>query len=159
MPRAAAAKRLGMTEIRKGKTISAGGVVINRHGEVLIVNQRGNSWSLPKGHVDPGEDLLTAARRETFEEAGVDDLELICELGGYERARIGKHGGEDASELKTLHFFLFTTSQMNLAPKDPDHPEARWVTLEDAVPMLTHPRDGAFLDGMIPLIREKLNDA
>jgi 8-oxo-dGTP pyrophosphatase MutT (NUDIX family) len=148
-----------MTEKRTGKTISAGGVVINPHGEVLVVNQRGNSWSLPKGHLDPGEDELTAARREIYEESGVNNLTLVCGLGSYERARIGKHGGESPDEIKTLHFFLFTTTQMELAPVDADHPEARWTSLEEAEQMLTHPKDRAFLARNIPLIREKLKYA
>ena len=32
--------------------------------QVLVVNQRGLSWSLPKGHIEEGEDALDAARRE-----------------------------------------------------------------------------------------------
>ncbi|XP_034101277.2 bis(5'-nucleosyl)-tetraphosphatase [asymmetrical] [Drosophila nasuta] len=34
-------------------------------------------WSAPKGHVDPGEDDFTTARRETKEEAGYDEKDLI----------------------------------------------------------------------------------
>lgn len=148
-----------MTEVRKGKTTSAGGVVINPRGDVLVVNQRGNSWSLPKGHLDPGEDLVTAARRETYEESGVNDLTYVCELGFYERPRIGKHGGENPEEMKTLHFYLFTTTQMELAPLDEDNPEARWVSLEEAAQLLTHPKDRDFLVRNTALIREKLNHA
>lgn len=144
-----------MTEMRRGRTTSAGGVVINRAGQVLVVNQRGSSWSLPKGHLDPGEDLLAAARRETYEESGVEDLTLVGKLGSYERARIGLHGGDEPEEMKTIHFFLFTTKQTELAPRDADNPEARWVTLEEAVTLLTHPKDREFLARNIPIIREK----
>ncbi|XP_023177542.2 bis(5'-nucleosyl)-tetraphosphatase [asymmetrical] [Drosophila hydei] len=34
-------------------------------------------WSAPKGHVDPGEDDFTTALRETKEEAGYDEKDLI----------------------------------------------------------------------------------
>ena len=54
---------------------------LNKKGEVLVVNQRGTSWSLPKGHIDFGEDALTAAKREIYEEAGITDLKIIKELG------------------------------------------------------------------------------
>ncbi len=37
---------------------STGGVVINPAGQIMVVSQHGNSWSLPKGHVDSGEDQL-----------------------------------------------------------------------------------------------------
>jgi len=63
------------------KTHSAGGVVTNNQGKVLVVSQRGTSWSLPKGHIDPGESALAAAKREIYEESGIRDLELIRELG------------------------------------------------------------------------------
>ena len=43
------------------KSFSAGGVVLNTQNEVLVVSQHGDSWSLPKGHIDQGEDALTAA--------------------------------------------------------------------------------------------------
>lgn len=134
-------------------------MVINARGEVLVVNQRGNSWSLPKGHVDPGEDVLTAARREIYEESGVNQLHYVKELGAYQRARIGKHGGENPDEMKTLHFFLFTTTQQELQPVDKDNPEARWMTLEAAGELLTHPKDRAFLTSHIIAIREALRHA
>ena len=68
-------------------TRSAGGLVLNAKGEVLVVNQNGDSWSLPKGHLDAGENELQAARREICEESGIGELELIKKLGTYERSR------------------------------------------------------------------------
>src|SRR5215510_10208438 len=88
-------------------THSAGGVVLNKKGQVLVVNQRGKSWSLPKGHIEEGEETLAAARREIHEESGLEDLTFVKLLGSYERWRIGRDGGEDGSELKELTFFLF----------------------------------------------------
>lgn len=125
-------------------TVSAGGVVLNRGGQVLVVSQHGTSWSLPKGHVDEGEDALTAARREIYEESGLRTLTLIRELGSYQRYRIGKDGGEDTSELKTIFMFLFETPETGLAPVDPENPEARWVDREEVAGLLTHPRDREF---------------
>jgi len=43
------------------ETKSAGGVVINNHGRILVVSQKGTSWSLPKGHIDEGESACVAA--------------------------------------------------------------------------------------------------
>ena len=131
------------------KTHSAGGVVLNRGGEVLVVNQRGNSWSLPKGHVDPGESVEEAARREIEEESGVRELELVGELGSYERFRIGKFGGEDRSELKTMTMFLYRTGELELCPQDPFNPEARWVERAEVAEMLTHPKDQEFFRGIV----------
>ena len=105
---------------------SAGGVVLNKRGQVLVVNQRGRSWSLPKGHIEDGESALEAARREIYEESGLADLKYIKPLGSYERQRIGRHGGESRDERKRLTFFLFQANGEALLPRDPDNPEARW---------------------------------
>ena len=125
-------------------TKTAGGVVLNGD-QVVVVSQRGNSWSLPKGHVEAGEDEPTAARREIFEETGLTDLEFVKELGSYERFKIGVDGkGEDQGELKEIIMFLFRTSQTLLKPQDPNNPEARWVNKNEVAALLTHPKDKEF---------------
>jgi 8-oxo-dGTP pyrophosphatase MutT (NUDIX family) len=126
------------------KTRSAGGVVTNDEGEVLVVSQRGTSWSLPKGHIDSGEEALAAARREIYEESGIHELELVRELGTYERYKIGVDGGDDRSELKAITMFLFRTKEKSLRPVDPDNPEARWVEKGKVAPLLTHEKDKEF---------------
>ena len=61
----------------------AAGLVIFRHpggGVVewlLLQTSYGhNYWTPPKGHLDPGEDDMMAAMRETKEEAGLDSDHL-----------------------------------------------------------------------------------
>ena len=125
-------------------TISAGGVVINQDGMVLVVNQNGTTWSLPKGHVDPGEEPLAAAIREVMEESGIGDLHLLQTLGAYGRYKLGLKNDEDKSEWKLLLFFLFKTGQNELKPQDPHNPEARWVHPDEVEALLTHPKDKAF---------------
>lgn len=132
-------------------THAAGGVILDEHGLVVVVNQKGNSWSLPKGHLEAGEDALTAAVREITEETGLTKLTLVKELGSYSRYRIGKGGkGEDVSMQKHLTFFLFTTNETDLRPQDPDNPEAKWVAKEDVEALLTHPKDKEFFRKMLP---------
>ncbi len=127
------------------KTETAGGVVLNKIGRVLVVSQRGTSWSLPKGHIDPGEDKLQAAIREIAEESGILRLTLVKELGSYSRYKIGPGGvKEDKSELKVIHMFLFNTDESKLQPTDPHNPEARWVHIDDVEGLLTHPKDKLF---------------
>ena len=131
---------------------SAGGVV-TRDGLIVVVNQRGSSWSLPKGHIEKGETALEAAKREIFEEAGIRDLEFVKELGVYERRRMAKGAGkEDATELKRIHMFLFRTEQKELKPVDPDNPEARWVQKEKVCGFLTHPKDREFFKSIMDKI-------
>jgi ADP-ribose pyrophosphatase YjhB (NUDIX family) len=130
-------------------TESAGGVVVNVEGRVLLVSQYGTSWSLPKGHLEEGETPLEAARREIREESGVSRLELVRSLGSYSRYRLGADGGEDRSELKTIHLFLFRTDESVLAPLDADNPEARWVEHERVAGLLTHAKDREFFASIL----------
>jgi len=129
------------------KTKSAGGVVLNPNGGVLVVKQHGDSWSLPKGHIDEGETPLEAAKREIFEESGITDLTLVKPLFSYERFAIGPGGvGEDRSMLKEIEMFLFRTSQTKLTPQDSANPEARWVLKNEVSKLLTHPKDREFFE-------------
>jgi 8-oxo-dGTP pyrophosphatase MutT (NUDIX family) len=127
------------------RTESAGGIVVNAAtGRILIVSQHGTSWSLPKGHIEEGEDKLAAALREIREESGITQLEYVRELGSYQRHRLSAKGGEDRKELKTIHLFLFTTQEETLCPLDPANPEARWVEKTGVAELLTHPEDREF---------------
>ncbi len=130
-------------------TSSAGGIILNPEGRVAVVSQRGVSWSLPKGHIEDGEDPLAAALREIYEETGLRSLELVRKLGSYGRYRLGPDGREDPSEMKTIHMFLFKTDESDLAPVDADNPEARWVLKEEVAGLLTHPKDRAFFQAFL----------
>ena len=122
-------------------TESAGGIVLNKENKILIVNQNYDSWSLPKGHVDQGETILEAAKREIYEESGISQLEYIKDLGFYKRFKIGLDGKDDSGELKQIHLFLFKTNQMELKPIDPMNPEAKWCTPKGIITLLTHKED------------------
>lgn len=87
---------------------------------------------------------MRAARREIHEEAGITELELVEELGSYERFRLSASGGEERSELKTIHMFLFKTTQEKLCPIDPENPEALWMERAEVARLLTHPKDSEF---------------
>ena len=122
----------------------SGGIIINKNQEIAIVNQNHDSWSLPKGHIDPGESRLDAAKREIYEETGIIDLKLIRYLGEYSRYRIGLDGNDDKSELKTIYIFLFHSDQKELNPVDQNNPEAKWVHYTNVEKILTHPEDKKF---------------
>lgn len=130
------------------KAISAGGVVVNINGEILIVNQKGYSWSLPKGHVHGEEDLLETAKREIHEESGINELVLHTYLGSF--SRLAPDPDDDTQkEFKTLHFFLFTTDQLTLSPLDTDNPEARWIRRDEVDSYLRHPEDKEFFNDTV----------
>jgi 8-oxo-dGTP pyrophosphatase MutT (NUDIX family) len=55
---------------------AGGGLVFNKKKEVLFI-RRNSKWDLPKGKKEKGETYEEAAVRETIEETGVQNLEVI----------------------------------------------------------------------------------
>src|SRR5260221_14689406 len=45
-------------------------------GPEIVV--KGCEWQMPQGGIDPGEDLVAAARRELFEETSVEAVSLLA---------------------------------------------------------------------------------
>lgn len=76
-------KKPSIQEIVREPT--AGGVVFRRNqaGEVefLLYQDARDRWTIPKGHIEPGETAQVTAKREIGEETGLKKLELHGWLG------------------------------------------------------------------------------
>ena len=49
--------------------------------EVLLIQDSKNRWTIPKGHIEPGETAKATAVREIGEEAGLHHVEVLTWLG------------------------------------------------------------------------------
>ena len=124
--------------------ISCGGVVVRRDGDqllVALVTEPGFAeYILPKGHLESGESLEQAARREIAEESGFTELTLIKDLGMTGRLNFRK------SSWGTMHYFLFTTSQDKVSPSDPEHQYImKWFPI-DALPEMFWPEQKELIE-------------
>ena len=106
---------------------AAGGFVENKNGEVLLIFRRGK-WDLPKGKLDPGEDLATCALREVKEETGLKTVELVKPL------LITWHTYHEGTRfvLKESHWYhMRCKGQQKLVPQaEEDITEIKWVPSE-----------------------------
>ena len=78
--------------MQTNRTKSAGAVVLSARGQALVAYQNSDTWSLPKGHIDPGEDARAAAERDIYEESGLTDLTFVRDLAhtsAIETRRVG----------------------------------------------------------------------
>jgi ADP-ribose pyrophosphatase YjhB (NUDIX family) len=68
---------------KKDKLDLSAGLVVIQDNKILLIHPKNapwkNSFSIPKGHVEQGEELIDAAIRETSEETGIDATKLIIE--------------------------------------------------------------------------------
>lgn len=51
--------------------VATASLVLNKEGKALLVKTEKRGWEMPGGQVEEGEDVLSALKRETLEEAGV----------------------------------------------------------------------------------------
>ena len=77
-----------MTELPPaGYRPNVGLVVFNPQGLVWLGRRAGavgdHVWQFPQGGIDPGEDLMAAARRELLEETGIESVELLARTPGW----------------------------------------------------------------------------
>ncbi|RIV47146.1 NUDIX hydrolase [Flagellimonas pelagia] len=84
--------------------VAGGGFVVNEKGKVLFIKRNGK-WDLPKGKVDKGETIESAAIREVEEETGVTGLKIERFL--RTTYHVFKRNGE--YWLKQTHWFLMST--------------------------------------------------
>jgi 8-oxo-dGTP pyrophosphatase MutT (NUDIX family) len=126
------------------REISAGGVVVRGKEDledeqivVIVPTRRAPDGSrvlaLPKGHVDPGETALQAAKREVREETGIV-AEPVHELG--EARYWYRRDGRTIS--KAVSFYLFRYVEGDTEDHDDEVEEARWIGLREAQTALSH---------------------
>jgi len=129
----------------KPPTLSAGVVVVRRAGKAwhYLLLRAYDYWDFPKGIVEPGEDPLAAAIRETEEETTLTDLDfrwghVFIETEPYGKNKIARYY---LAESKTGEVNLPVSAELG----HPEHDEYRWLDYEAARPLLV-PRVQAILD-------------
>jgi 8-oxo-dGTP pyrophosphatase MutT (NUDIX family) len=106
---------------------AAGGIVFNENEEVLMIFRRGY-WDLPKGKIDPGESIETAAIREVKEETGLSQLDLISKL----QVTYHTYNIDNETIIKPTHWFkMFHFTNQPLIPQtEEDITQICWMGKE-----------------------------
>ncbi|MET0740805.1 MAG: NUDIX hydrolase [Candidatus Nanopelagicales bacterium] len=119
---------------------SAGGMVVDLRSparKVALIgrhDRRGRLvWSLPKGHIEPGETAEVAAAREVAEETGISGR-LIAPLGTIRFWFMAP----DRRIHKTVHHFLLEATSHELSDADIEVVEVAWVPLDELAGRLAY---------------------
>jgi predicted NUDIX family NTP pyrophosphohydrolase len=129
--------------------------------EVLLVHPGGpfwarrdlGAWSIPKGEVDPGEDLLAAARREFHEETGfvaegsAVPLGQVRQTGGKLVHAWAVEGDLDPAQLRSNTFEVPWPRGSGRTRVFPEVDRAGWFDLAEARRRIL-PAQAAFLDAL-----------
>ena len=124
--------------------LSSGALVFRRTSEGvfwLVLHYSAGHWDFPKGHVEKGESLIEAARREVFEEAGIKDLKFYPEFKKsiqyfYNAAKYHPESQEKKLTFKKVVFHLAETSEKEIITSF-EHLEGKWLKTEEAEKTLT----------------------
>ena len=85
---------------------TSGGIVFRRTPkgaiEILLIQDAKNRWTIPKGHVEPGEEPRQTAEREIREETGLQEMKVYSWLGKVNFRYRRNH----TLVLMTMHIYL-----------------------------------------------------
>lgn len=93
---------------------------LDRRGRLL--------WSMPKGHVELGEETAATAEREVWEETGIHG-EVITQLGTIDYWFVS----EGVRIHKTVHHHLLRYVDGYLNDEDPEVTEVAWIPADELI--------------------------
>jgi len=107
-------------------------------GREYLLLDYGRHWDFPKGHLEDGEDDITAARRELREETGLAPMQVIPE---FHHEITYYFRGRDARLIrKTVAFFIGQTDAADADVRlSHEHSAFVFLPFEQAVKRTTYP--------------------
>lgn len=119
---------------------TAGGIIFRRRKtdgeiEILLIQDAKERWTIPKGHIEPGETAQQTAKREIGEEVGLHDVEVLGWLGKIHF----RYRRMDKLVLMTTQIYLVR------AGKDADNikeeewmKDAKWLPFQEALDLIEY---------------------
>jgi bis(5'-nucleosidyl)-tetraphosphatase len=117
---------------------SSGAIIalINKDSEAefLLLRYTAGHWDFPKGNIETGEDEVEAARREIFEETGIQDVNFV--KGFRKKIKYQYMRGERLIQ-KEVVFYMITTNTRKIILSN-EHIGYEWNKYDNAIKRLTY---------------------
>jgi len=117
-----------------------GMMVFNDEKKIFVGKRIDNqeAWQMPQGGVDKDEDIESAAKRELFEETGIQSIRIIkrsekiytYDLPQHLLGKIWKGKYKGQKQTWFLIKFLGPDSEININQKHPEFNEWMWVDIQ-----------------------------
>lgn len=118
------------------REISAGAIIYRMEQGIplyLLLHYAGGHWDFVKGHIEPGESEINTVTRETVEETGITELNILPNF--RELARYFFRRGK-STVYKEVIFYAAETKQKEVKISH-EHIGYIWLSYEDALRQLT----------------------
>lgn len=119
---------------------TSGGIVFRRDKttnalQILLIQDAKNRWTIPKGHVEPGEEPKVTAEREIREETGLQEMRMHSWLGKVNFRYRRNH----TLVLMTMHIYLVEGKGDTDNLKGEDWlSDMRWLPATEAVDKIAY---------------------
>ena len=120
-----------------------GAIVINHESKIFVGKRidfpKKDKWQMPQGGVNPGENLLSAMRRELLEETSIKSIKILkeidewteYELPNYLLGKIWKGKFRGQKQKWFITKFTGTDDEINIKTSNPEFMEWKWENLEN----------------------------
>ena len=136
------------------QAVSAGGLVFEDrpNGRWVVLISRRNAagqlqWTLPKGGLEDGEDLETAAIREVQEETGLTSA-ITEKLGVVDYWFVWRP--DEVRYHKFVHYFLMAYVSGTTDVHDDEAEDVVWMPIADAITRMTHTNERRLVSAADP---------